>query len=91
MNIHVLDKMKSQDAFWTDLGAIWAPKSSQMGGQKGPKRHQKRDQNDIKILIDFWTDFEAILEAQEIGCELGGGLRVARLYCQILTRNLKTV
>ena len=31
----------------------------------GPKRHQKRDQNDIEILIDFWTDFGPILEAQE--------------------------
>ena len=42
-----------QDLFWTELGPIWAPKGSQMGGQEGPKRHQKRNQNDIKILIDF--------------------------------------
>ena len=41
------------DRTWLDLGA----KRLQKGGQKGPKRHQKRDQNDIKILIDFWTDF----------------------------------
>ena len=33
---------------------------AQKGGQKGPKRRQKRDQNDIEILIDFG----AILEAQ---------------------------
>ena len=42
-----------QDAFWAELRPIWAPKCPQMGGQEGPKRHQKRDQNDIKILIDF--------------------------------------
>ena len=48
-----LMKISVQDAFESELGTIWAPKSSQMGGQKGPKRHPKRDQNDIKILIDF--------------------------------------
>ena len=58
-----LTKIWLQDSFWTELGPIWAPKGSQMGGQEGPKRHQKRDQNDIKILIDFWTDFGPNLEA----------------------------
>ena len=33
------------DRTWLDLGA----KRLQKGGQKGHKRHQKRDQNDIKI------------------------------------------
>ena len=50
-------KTSVQEAFWCELGAIWAAKRDQKGGQKGPKRHQKRDQNDIKILIDFWSDF----------------------------------
>ena len=40
-----------QDAFWTQLGPIWVPKSSHRGPQEGPKRHQKRVQNDTKILI----------------------------------------
>ena len=43
-----------------------AKKGLVLGGQKGPKRHQKRDQNDTEIVIDFWTDFGPILEAQEI-------------------------
>ena len=59
-----LMKINVQDAFWSELGSIWAPKSSQKGGQKGPKRRQKRDQNDIKILIDFWIDFGSIWEAR---------------------------
>ena len=78
-----LTKIWLQDAFWAELGPILAPKCSQMGGQEGPKRHQKRDQNDIKFLIDFWIDFGAnlgpIWEAQEIECELGCGLRGAWL------------
>ena len=44
-------------AILTDLGAHEASKV----GQKGPKRRQKRDQNDIEILIDFVTDFGPIL------------------------------
>ena len=63
-------------ASWAELGPIWAAKRSQKGGQKGPKRRQKRDQNDIKILIDFWTDFGAIWEAQ--GTQLRRALRNAR-------------
>ena len=63
------------DRTWLDLGA----KRLQKGGQKGPKRHPKRDQNDIKILIDFGIDFGPILEAQEIRCSLGGGMRGAWL------------
>ena len=35
------------------LGPTWAPERLQKGGQKGPKRRQKRDQNDMEILIDF--------------------------------------
>ena len=42
---------------WADLGGLW-------GAQKGPKRHQKRDQNDINLLIDFLIDFGPILDAQ---------------------------
>ena len=61
------------DRTWLDLGA----KRLQNGGQKGPKRHQKRDQNYIKILIDFLTDFGRNLEAQEIRDELGCGMRGA--------------
>ena len=55
--IDVLAEKWCQDACWDDLGSIWAPKRVQKGGQKGPKRHQKRDENDIEILIDFWIDF----------------------------------
>ena len=44
----------------TILGRFGSPKGVVLGGQKGPKRHQKRDQNDIKILIDFWIDFGPI-------------------------------
>ena len=58
MKSRFLKKISVQDAFWTELGPIWAPKSSQMGGQKGAKRHEKRDQNDIKMLIEFLIDFE---------------------------------
>ena len=47
------------DRTWLDLGA----KRLQKGGQKGPKRRQKRDQNDINFLIDFWIDLKPILEA----------------------------
>ena len=43
------------------LGAIWAPERAQKGGQKGPKRHQKRIQNDSNFLIDFWIDVGPIL------------------------------
>ena len=50
-----------------------------MGGQEGPKRHQKRHQNGIKILIDFLIDFGPNLEAQEIKDELGCGMRGAWL------------
>ena len=66
-------KISVQDTFWTELGSIWAPKRAQKGGQKGPKRRQKRDQNDIKILIEFWTHFGSIWEANlEIGAWNGG-------------------
>ena len=47
----------------TILGRSGSPKGVVLGGQKGPKRHQKRDQNDIKILIDFLIDFGPIWEA----------------------------
>ena len=73
--MNFLEQMRSQDAFWSELGSIWAAKSSQMGGQKGPQRFQKRDQNDIEILIDFWIDFGAIWEAQEMSFELRCGMR----------------
>ena len=48
-----LTKIWLQDALWTELGPILVPKSSHMGPQEGPKRHQKRAQNDIKILIEI--------------------------------------
>ena len=44
----------------TILGRSGSPKGVVLGGQKGPKRHQKRDQNYIEILIDFWIDFGRI-------------------------------
>ena len=52
------------DTNLAQLGSILAPKGCEMRGQKGPKRHQKRDQNDIKMLIDFGIDFGPIWEAQ---------------------------
>ena len=59
-----LTKIWLQDSFWTENGPSWVPKGFQMGGQEGPKRHQKRNQNGIKILIDFYTDFEPNLEVR---------------------------
>ena len=41
----------------TILEPFGSPKGVVLGGQKGPKRHQKREQNDINILIDFLIDF----------------------------------
>ena len=73
-------KTSVQEAFWCELGVIWAAKRDQKGGQKGPKRHQKRDQNDIKILIDFWIDFGPIWEAPGTQLRGAGGMRVARLH-----------
>ena len=58
------NKIGVQEAFKTELEPISVAKRVQKGGQKGPKRHQKRDQNDIKILIDFWIDFGPILEIE---------------------------
>ena len=67
----------------TILGRFGSPKGVVLGGQKGPKRHQKRDQNDIKILIDFWIDFGPIWEAQgtqlRATCGATCGMRGARL------------
>ena len=55
--IDVLEEKWCQDACWEDLGSIWVAKRIVLGGQKGPSRHQKRDQNDIDFLMDFWIDF----------------------------------
>ena len=66
-------------ASWAELEPIWAPKMVQKGGQKGPKRRQKRDQNDMNILIDFWIDFGAIWEAQEGWTQAPCGMRGAWL------------
>ena len=49
--------------FWTEFYPIWVPKRVQQGAQKGFKRHQKRDQNDIESLLDISIDFEKILKA----------------------------
>ncbi len=77
-------------ASWADLGAIWAPKRLQKGGQKGPKRRQKRDQNDVEILIDFWIDLGPNLEAQEINSTGGCGMRGAWLD-SFDSKNSKTI
>ena len=50
-------KISVQDAFGSELATIWAPKGSQMERQKGPKMHQKRDQNDIEFLVRFLDRF----------------------------------
>ena len=63
----------------TILGRFGSPKGVVLGGQKGPKRHQKRDQNDIKILIDFWIDFGPIWEAQGTRVRATCGMRGAWL------------
>ena len=77
-----LIQINVQDAFWSELGSIWAPKSSQKGCQKGPKRRQKRDQNDIKFLIDFLIDFGPIWEARGGAHQRGGrnARGLARLF-----------
>ena len=52
---------------WGDLGALgrtWADLGTQelpKGRSLEPKMHQKRNQNDIEILIVFWIDFGLII------------------------------
>ena len=71
MKFDVFEKSGLKTRLGTILGRFGSPKGVVLGGQKGPKRHQKRDQNDIKILIDFWIDFGPIWEAQEIEWAMG--------------------
>ena len=68
-------------ASWAELGPIWVAKRVQKRGQKGPKMRQKRDQNDIKILIDFLIDFGSISETQ--GTQLRATLRNARALARL--------
>ena len=77
-------------ASWAELGPIWAAKRAQKGGQKGPKRHQKRDQNDIKILIEFWTHFGSIWEANLEIKAWPGGMRGPWLD-SLSSKNSKTI
>ena len=73
----------------TILGRSGSPKGVVLGSQKGPKRHQKRDQYDIKILIDFWSDFGAILKDQKDPPTRPGGMRGACLD-SLSSKNSKT-
>ena len=77
------------------LGSILSRSWVDFWGQKGPKRHQKRDQNDIKILIDFWIDFGSICRKSVAarGRHVGGTwvarrwLRVPRSYSSNSSKN----
>jgi len=71
-------------AFWQDKLSkrVWDPTWSNLGAKRAendpkmePQNDPKRDQNDIKILIDFWSDFGAILEAQGDPAPENGGMR----------------
>ena len=77
-------------ASWAELGAIWAAKRAQKGGQDEPKTHPKRDQNDIKILIDFWIDFGPNLEARRGVNQPPRGMRGAWLD-SLSSKNSKTI
>ena len=48
----------------SDPGPKKVPRGWILGAKMRPKRHQKRDKNDINILIDLGMDFGAILEDQ---------------------------
>ena len=60
---------------------IWNPRRDEgpKRRQKRAKRHQQRDQSDIKFLIDFWIDFRLILEGpRELDGAPGPPVRNAR-------------
>ena len=48
----------------SDPGPKKVPRGWILGAKMRPKRHQKQEKNDIKILTDLWMDFGPILEAQ---------------------------
>ena len=85
-----LNKSGVKTRLGTILGRSGSPKGVVLGGQKGPKRHQKRDQNDIKILIDFLIDFGPILEAQGDPAPENGGMRGPWLD-SLSSKNSKTI
>ena len=84
------NKIGVQEAFKTELEPISVAKRVQKGSQKRPKRHQKRNQNDFKILIDFWNDFGAILKDQKDRPTRPGGMRGACLD-SLSSKNSKTI
>ena len=59
MNIDVFEKKTIQDAFWAQLGPIWAPKWGPKGAQDEPKTEPKRVQNRVQNrsekMIEKWT------------------------------------